>query len=152
MSDQRVTADLRPTTRVAVSLDKIRTLVYPFHAPGYSALYSNANRMGTPVMAYAYPPGAAVTGTVTLTNGLGNMAPLAAVKDETQPENPSIAALTDGIAYGEKGPGGMVKGYTTWTGLPLQENSLSSHLPQRSHGQPGGAERVFGQYAEHGST
>jgi len=122
--DQRVNADLRPATQVAVSLDPIRKLEYPFHAPGYTTLYSNANRMGAPVMAYAYAPGAAVSGVVQVTNGLGNIAPLAAVKDETQPDNVSVPALTDGLIYGDKGPRGLVTAYLCWTGVADRENSL----------------------------
>lgn len=129
LGQQRTSVDLRPATRVAVMLDNLRAIPYPFKAPGYDGLSTFPSRMGEPVMAYAYPPGAAVSGVVRLSNGLTNIAPLAKVADETQPENPSLAAVNDEIVVAGKTPRGDLLGYGWWTGQADKENSLQFTFP-----------------------
>ena len=62
------------------------------------------NRLGLPVMTYAAAPGQEIEAVVTVDNGLCNLAPLSRIRDESDPENRTLNALTDGAALGERGP------------------------------------------------
>ena len=127
--EQRTNVDLRPAMSVSVMLDNLRAIPYPFKAPGYSGLSQLNERMGEPVMAYAYPPGAAISAVVRVCNGLRNIAPLAVVRDETQPDNSSTSAVNDECATAEKGPRDAMHSYGWWVGKADVDNSLLFTFP-----------------------
>ncbi len=128
--EDRLPLDLRPDVRLEVSTDNLRAVPYPFDAPGYGAQdRAFPNRLGAPVMAYAYAPGAKIEVSLALSNGLRNLAPLAVVQDETSPQNASVMALSDGAAHGEKGPIDGITAYGTWNGTADRENVLSWTFP-----------------------
>ena len=86
--------------------------------------------MGMEVDAYAYPPGQTVNVGVTIANGVRNIAPLATVRDETQPTNPSALALNDEAAHAEQGAGpDQIQAHGSWTGLADRENVLLFTFP-----------------------
>jgi hypothetical protein len=121
--------DLRPPLLLSVATDNLRSLPYPFYAPGLQTP-TFANRMGMEVDAYAYQPGQTVNVGVTIANGVRNIAPLATVRDETQPANPSTMALNDEAAHAEQGSGtDGIEACGSWTGLPNRENVLSFTFP-----------------------
>lgn len=128
LSETHQGVDLRPDLTLSVAGDNIRTLEYPFHAPGFDER-GMANRLGTPVSAYAYKPGATIAASVTLRNACRNLAMLAKVQDQTQPDNPTTFALTDEAAMAEQGPIDGITGYGQWTGRAGEENVLSFSFP-----------------------
>ena len=128
--EDRLPLDLRPDVRLEVSTDNLRAVPYPFDAPGYGAQdRAFPNRLGAPVMAYAYAPSAKIEVSLALSNGLRNLAPLAVVQDETSPQNASVMALNDGAAHGEKGPIDGITAFGTWNGTADRENVLSWKFP-----------------------
>jgi hypothetical protein len=121
--------DLRPTVQLAISTDNLRSLAYPFKAPGPEIL-NFPNRMGLEIDNYAYQPGKSINAQVTINNGTRNLAPLATARDEVRPDNPSIKAINDEAAHGEQTPNtDKIQAYGTWTGLANQENVLSFTFP-----------------------
>lgn len=95
-----VDVDLRPPVRLRLATAEVRSVTLPFEAPPPGM----PNRMGLPVMAYAWAPGQEVEAAVTIDNGLRNLAPLAQVSDEADPHNATLQALTDNSALGERRP------------------------------------------------
>jgi len=129
LAESPLAVDLRPPINVAVTTDNLRSVAYPFKAPGPDIL-NYPNRMGMEIDAYAYPSGKSVNAQVTIGNGVRNLAPLATVRDEVKPDNPSVIALNDEAAHGEQGPNtDKVQGYGTWTGAANQENILTFTFP-----------------------
>ena len=93
---------------------------------------------GAPVGAYSYAPDTDANAVVQISNGARNLAPMAAVRDETTPDNPSLAALTDGFTESSKVPRAIIA-YGSWRGKADQENALELYLPRsRDAHQPGG--------------
>jgi len=134
LAEREEAVDFRPATRVTVALDNLRQIQYPFQdVPGENAQdRAMPNRMGEPVMAYAYPPGTEVNVTASVSNGLVNLAPLATITDETQPGNPSVVALNDQV----QPPGGPIDGitaYGVWEGKADVDNTLLFIFAQPVH-------------------
>jgi len=129
LGEKVVPVDLSPTAELSVATDNLCQVPFPYPGAPDASTGSLPSRMGMPVMAYAYLPGATVNATVVVTNGLRNLAPLAQVKDETTPDNPTTYALTDGAAnFGEK-PRDANQAYGAWSGVKDDENVLSFHFP-----------------------
>ncbi len=119
--------------QVSVETQNLYGLPYAFHAPGPQALHEFQARMGAFVGAYAYPPGHAVRGSVVLSNGCTNVAPLASVRDLTTPANTSVMALNDRATGIREAPGpDKINGYSMWTGKAGVENVLEFVLPPRA--------------------
>jgi hypothetical protein len=130
LAERVVPIDLSPLTRIEVSTDNLNRVKYPYsNAPGLEAFPAIQNRMGMPLEQYAYPPSGTVHVTTVFTNGVHNIAALAAVSDETTPGNPSIVAINDGGARANKGPRGGIEGYGAWSGKADWENVLRFHFP-----------------------
>ncbi len=130
LAEKTSAVDFTPSTGVELSADNLYKVTYPYpNAPGLYDLGSFLSRMGAPVAAYAYPPGATVNATVVFTNGLRDLASLATVTDETTPDNPSAMALNSGTARMEKGPRDHIISYGTWKGVQKQENVVHFHFP-----------------------
>jgi hypothetical protein len=129
VAEQRTAADMRLAASVNVMLDNTRAMPYPFKGPGYTGLVQFTERMGMPVMAYAYPPGAEVSGVVRVSNGLRNIAPLAKVEDQTQPDNPSIGAINDECANAGKQTRDDLHAFGWWLGREGTENDLMFTFP-----------------------
>jgi hypothetical protein len=120
--------DLDPPLTLSLQTDNLRALPYPFpHAPGQNML---GGRMGTPVMAYAYKPGQTVSATVTLANGVRNIASLANVEDETQPGNATVSALTNNSSQIGKASRGGAGASGMWVGKAGVENIVKFTFPQ----------------------
>jgi hypothetical protein len=66
---------------------------------------------------------------VRIGNGALNIAPLSLVRDDTTPDNPTTAALTDEAAFAEKGPIDGVQAVGCWIGKAEHENVLSFTFP-----------------------
>lgn len=98
LAETQVTADFRPALQLSVATPEVRAIEYPFAAPKPG----KEVRLGLPVWSYAFKPGQSFESVVTLRNGLVNLAPQASIKDETQPDNPTTAALVDGSALAER--------------------------------------------------
>ena len=125
-----IPVDFTPSTGIEVATDNLYHVTYPYpDAPGIDVLPGMMNRMGMPVEQYAYLPSSTVHATVTFTNGIHNIAALATVTDETNPQNPSVVAINDDGARAEKGPRGNVEGYGAWNGKAGSENVLFFHFP-----------------------
>ena len=123
--------DLDPPLTLSLQTDNLRAFTYPFpDAPDQDALSSFQRRMGMPVMAYAYEPGQTVAATVTLANGARNLASLAKVEDETQPENPTVSALTQENGQAEKGSRAL------WSLWRLDRQSRRGKRPEIYFSQP----------------
>jgi hypothetical protein len=127
LGETSVLADLAPAVSVSVATDNLRSVSPSFPEPGPAL---QEPRMGLPIFGYAYSPGATVNATVTVCNSVCNLAPLAVVRDETQPDNPSASALTDGNVAAGKKPIDGVQAYGNWTGTAGQENDLDFTFPQ----------------------
>lgn len=126
LSETRQIADLRPSIQLSVATDDINAIPYPFAAPPPG----KENRLGVPLMSYAYRPGAALHAHITLTNGLCNLAPLAQVQEETAPDNPSVMALNDEAAFAEKGPIDGIAAWGEWKGAAGKDHVLDFRFPQ----------------------
>jgi hypothetical protein len=127
--ETRLPADLRPGVSVRISTDNLRKTTNPFHAPGDDSLFI-PNRMGMPITSYAYKPGQTANVNVTLCNGLHNVAPLAIARDETNPGNPTTAALNDEAAQAEQGSGpDKISASGAWIGEAGRENVLTFTFP-----------------------
>nr|MDQ2732357.1 hypothetical protein [Armatimonadota bacterium] len=126
LSEKRDIVDLRPPLQLSVATDEINSIPYPFNAP----LPGKENRLGLPVMSYAYRPGSTLHAHVTLTNGLRNLAPLAQVTEDTAPGNSSVMALNDEAAYSEKGPIDGIQAWSEWKGAAGKDHDLSFTFPQ----------------------
>jgi hypothetical protein len=74
------------------------------------------HRMGMPINRYTYRPGDSITATVTLRNGLRNIAPLAEA---------SSPALNDEAGISEKVPIDGIEAYGTWNGRAGVENVIA---------------------------
>ena len=130
LAERVVPIDLSSQMRIEVSTDNLYQVKYPYSsAPGVEAFPAIQNRMGMPLEQYAYPPSGNVHATTVFTNGVDNIANLAAVSDETTPGNPSVIAINDGGARANKGPRGGIEGYGAWNGRADSENSLRFHFP-----------------------
>jgi hypothetical protein len=130
LAEQTVPIDLSPSTGLDLTTDNLYRVNSPYPTtPGVDGYPQLQNRMGEPVAQYAYPPSATVHVTATITNGTHNLAPMAAVTDETSPGNPSVVALADSGARGNKGPRDDFNGYGSWTGRASVENVLRLHFP-----------------------
>ena len=119
--EQATTIDCRPDVRLELALDNEwkRTWPWPGSAQSINA-ETWARRMGMPVMAYAYKPNGAVEATVTLANGVRNIAPLATVGNITRPDDARVWALTDGLISAEKwdtDDAAYVKASGWWDGI-----------------------------------
>jgi hypothetical protein len=134
-AEQSVPVDFRPVARVTVALDNLRRVPDPFKdVPGANGQdRSTPGRMGEPVGAYAYPPGADVNVTATMANGQIDLAPQAKMTDETQPENPSIVALNDQVQPAGKTPIDGITAYGVWMGKEGVENSILFTFPRAVH-------------------
>ncbi|MBY0360171.1 MAG: hypothetical protein K2W82_19370 [Candidatus Obscuribacterales bacterium] len=110
-----VTVDLRSPIILSAQTDDLNSMRYPFAAPGPQGNLFGA-RMGFPISAYVYQPGGTVNVRGTIANDCSNIAHLASVFDEVQPDNPSLPMLTDGAASAEKIPADGIKAYGTWVG------------------------------------
>jgi len=127
--ERQLQTDFTPAVSVEVMTDDVDHWNYPFHAPGPSFQRSASTRMGARIGAYAYPPGAKVNGAVVVSNGLRDLGPIAEVRDETTPGNPSAASLIDGAIVGGKKPIDSVVAYSMWTGKPGVDNTLTFTFP-----------------------
>ena len=118
-----------------MALDNLRQIPYPFpDVPGENGQdRAMPNRMGEPVMAYAYPPGTDVNVTANIANGLTNLAALATITDETQPGNPSVVALNDPMQPANATPLDGITAYGAWEGKEGQDNSLLFTFPHPVH-------------------
>ena len=96
----RVDVDLRPVVRLKLATQEVRSFKPSYVAPPPGM----PNRLGLPVMTYAAGPGQEVEALATIDNGLSNLAPLAQVRDESDPANRTLKALTDGASLAERGP------------------------------------------------
>jgi hypothetical protein len=114
---------------LSVRTDNLYKWQYPFAAAAPEDITALLTRMGSRINAYCYPPGAPVQCEVVVSNGVTNLAPLAAIADETQPGNASVMALNDGAAIQEKGPIDGIVGYGAWVGLANRENALTLTFP-----------------------
>ena len=136
LSETRLSVDFRPDDRLSLSLDNLRARPYPFDAPGYDVhAHALSYRMGSPVMAYAYPPGHVVTARVDVAHGVSDLAPFAVVRDETLTTNcnASVMALNDGCVHAAKGPRPHRGGYEAWSawyGATGVENVLTFTFTQ----------------------
>ena len=120
-------ADARPTLVISVASPEERTREYPFHA----ALPEKYVRLGVPIYAYAFAPGQTVSTTVTLENGLRNLAPLAKVTNETNTNDKTLIALNDEAALGEKGADWYAPTASgMWIGKAGKDQILRFDLPQ----------------------
>jgi hypothetical protein len=127
--ERQLLADFTPQVTLDVEADDVNHWTYPFHAPGPNFQRSANDRMGARFGAYAYPPGAKVSGAVTLANGLRDLGPLAVVADETTPGNPSAYSLVDGAIIAGKRPLDSINAYSMWSGKPGVENTLTFTFP-----------------------
>ncbi|MDQ3812744.1 MAG: hypothetical protein M3347_02190, partial [Armatimonadota bacterium] len=125
LHEARLPIDLRPALRLSLQTDEERSRTYPFNAPPPGKGF----RMGTPLPAYAYQPGATVNARISLSNGLENLAPKAKVRDETTPDNASVMALSDGAMTSEKGPIDGIVAYGAWAGATGKDNVLQWEWP-----------------------
>jgi hypothetical protein len=130
LNETHLPVDFQPGVVLSLSTDDVRTVPYPFDAPAYDGQPASFPfRMGFPVMAYAYPPGQKANISVSIANGVRNIAPMAQVVDETTPTS-FVGALTDGAARGNANPGmDAVMGDGLWRGTRGQENVLSFNFP-----------------------
>ncbi len=126
---RQLLADFSPAVDIHLMADDVNHWEYPFHAPGPNFNREVGARSGAQIGAYAYPPGAKVNATVTIANGLRDLAVLAVARDETTPGNQGAAALVDGsMVYGKK-PLDGVAAQSYWEGKPGVENTLSFTFP-----------------------
>jgi len=100
LSETTVDADLRSSLRLALATPEARTVQWPWEAPA-SGL---PNRLGLPVRAYTFAPGQTIESVATISHGVSNLAPLAEIRDESDPDNKSVKALNDDAALAERGP------------------------------------------------
>jgi hypothetical protein len=124
LHETRLPVDLRPPVLLSVATDNLRNIEYPFHAPGpQSATFPH--RLGMEIGSYAYKPGQKLNATVTIANGIRNIAPLAQVRDETNPDNVSLTAINDDAGFAEQqGSPDKVEGRGTWVGAEGRENTI----------------------------
>ena len=122
-------ADLRPPLSVQVVTTEERGRQRPFKAPAIG----KESRSGLPIHSYAYKPGATVEGEVIITNGVRNLAPLAQIRDENNPGNPSLAALTDEASRAEARPDWYaLDAWGFYEGKPGQEQVLTFTFPREA--------------------
>lgn len=122
LSESRIRVDLRPTATLSVTLPEVRSVPWPYPNAPEPGLH---NRMGLPMPTYACRPGEKTEVEVVLDNTGRNLAPLAAVRDETDLKNASVAALTDGSALAERKTEWFLQHYGAWEGQVKQENVVS---------------------------
>lgn len=122
LGEKRVAADFSPEVTVAIATDTVRALARPFDIPTDGLL---AQRLGLPLDSYAYAPGQTVHATISIANGVSNIAPQATLSDETQPENSSLSCLNDDSVLGMLNPLDGVKAYGVWIGKADTENILT---------------------------
>jgi hypothetical protein len=121
----------QPALQLKIQTDNLYSVAYPFHSPGPDALAAFTGRMGAFVGAYAYAPGQAIRGTVILSNGVTNLAPISSVRDITTPGNISVMALNDEATGFRQTPNSdKIEAYSMWTGKAAVENVLQFTLPQ----------------------
>jgi hypothetical protein len=120
VTESTAAVDFTPPLSVAVHIEDIgavEPLMNSFHT-----------RLGMPIDRYAYHSGETISGSVTLRNGLRNIALLAQVRDETDPSNTSAAALNDEAAVAEKKPIDGIQAWGFWSGKAGVENVLAFHF------------------------
>lgn len=131
LAEARQRVDLDPPLALSVQTDNLRAIPYPFPAPDpFTGGLGMQVIMGMPVMAYAYKPGQTVSATVTLANGVRNLAPMAKVEDETQPGNPTVPSLANNASQLGKGTRGGFGASGTWVGKAGEENVIKFSFPQ----------------------
>lgn len=119
--------------QLRIQTDNLYSLPYPFHAPGPEALDSFQGRMGAFVGAYAYRPGQTIQGSLSISNGLTNLALSSAVQDLTTPGNKSVMALNDGATGFRLGPSpDHIEAYSMWSGKKGVENLVEFKLAEVS--------------------
>ena len=124
---------LSPTAAIQLKIetDNLYGVAYPFHAPGPDALISFQARMGAYVGSYAYAAGSVIRGSVILSNGLENVAPLSSIQDLTTAGNLSVMALNDEAMSLRQQPNfDRIAAYSMWTGKAGVENVLDFNLPE----------------------
>ncbi|MFC6644174.1 hypothetical protein ACFQBQ_00915 [Granulicella cerasi] len=124
MAERRLSVDLEPALRVRLHTDSVGSIPTPFHKPDSKNFGAFRNRMGAAVGNYAYPPGATVNASVTVVNGLRNLAPFAAVVDLVDKTNQSVMALNDEATNYRKGPVDAINAWASWQGKGNSDNVL----------------------------
>jgi len=133
--------------QMRIQTDNLYSLPYPFHAPGPDALTGFQARMGAATGAYAYAPGATVHGSVSLLNGLENLAPLSAVEDLTTAGNLSVMGLNDEATGILAGPSpDKIEAYAAWIGKAGVENAIQFTLPEGAQVSQVTIVGTFGNY------
>ena len=127
LAESRVPVDFRPSAVLSVALPESRSVPWPFTSAPEPGM---GNRMGTPMATYACKPGQATEVEVVLDNTGRNLAPLAVVRDESDPGNASASALTDGFALAERKTEWFLQHHGSWEGRSKQENVLSFTFPR----------------------
>ncbi len=128
-SEQRFNS-MPPPISLRVETDNLYSVPYPFHAPGPDSITRFRGRMGFTTGAYSYMPGSILTGTAVLSYQNTNLAPLADIRDLTQPKNASVIALNDHAAgLNQPFAPDKIQGYGTWNGKSGVENVLQLTLP-----------------------
>ncbi|MDE1163388.1 MAG: hypothetical protein PW792_15805 [Acidobacteriaceae bacterium] len=130
LAERRLTLDLSPGMRVHLHTDAVGSVTTPFHKPDENNFGAFRNRMGAAVGSYAYPPGATVNASVTLSNGLRNLAPFAAVVDLVDKTNLSVMALNDEATNYRKGPVDAINAWASWQGKANSDNVLLFMFPK----------------------
>jgi hypothetical protein len=130
LAEREASIDFSDPIILQLQTDDIDHWSYPFAAPGTEFQRSFTDRSGAQIGAYAYGPSSMLHGTVTVTNGLRDLGYLAEAKDETAPDNPTVAALVDGMIVANKKPttDGTIA-YSMWSGNAKAENVLSFTFP-----------------------
>jgi hypothetical protein len=126
---RQLLADFSPALDLHLVADDINHWEYPFHAPGPGFNREFGARSGAQIGAYVYPPGAKVSATISLSNGLHDLAALTTVADETTPGNPSASALVDGGMVSSKKPIDSIGAWSYWEGKQGVENTLTFTFP-----------------------
>jgi hypothetical protein len=126
VKERKYPIDMRPPVKLTVATEEVRSIPYPFKAP----VIGKEARLGLPIMGYDYMPGQVVKATVSISNGLRNIAKLAKVEDESDPKNPTVIALTDEGVLGEKGIDWYASAYGNFNGQDKKDTVITFTFPQ----------------------
>jgi hypothetical protein len=126
----RFPVDLRPDPLLTISLDDLYAIKYPFDAPRPDTMPHFQARMGSGTTRYTYKPGEKINATVTVANGVRNIAPQARVIDLNRRNNPSVNAITDGHTKGDQAPTMTLQASGTWSGMEKQDNAIEFTWPE----------------------
>ncbi len=126
IKEKKYPVNMCPPVKISVATEEVRSIPYPFKAP----VIAKESRLGLPIMAYDYMPGQVVKATVSVTNGLRNIAKMAKIEDESDPKNPTIIALTDEGVLGEKGIDWYATAYGNFNGVDKKDTVLTFTFPQ----------------------